>query len=162
MHRLSFRRIHSDESVTLVFCIPLRMSGGTRGAVRRARCRGANNSAEEEIPPPPTMAQVLQDIETNRLRNEHLLERVSQNTKRRHDDCVTLGDFIRATPPVFTHSKEPLNADDWLRTIERKFNALHVPEGDHVNFGLPVGRCCWCLVGRFSGYARATTCGYLA
>ncbi|XP_071678247.1 uncharacterized protein [Lolium perenne] len=80
------------------------------------------------------MAQVLNNIETNRLRNEQLLERVAQNTECRPDNCVTLGDFIRALPPVFTHPKEPLDADDWLRTIERKFNVLHVPPGERVNF----------------------------
>ncbi|KAM0842001.1 hypothetical protein ACQ4PT_058658 [Festuca glaucescens] len=103
------------------------MAGRGRG------CRGQNN-AEQELPPPPTMAQVLNNIETNRLRNEHLLVCVAQNTERRPNNCVTLGDFIRALPPVFTHSKEPLNADDWLCTIGRKFNALHVPPGECVSF----------------------------
>ncbi|KAK1661202.1 hypothetical protein QYE76_049361 [Lolium multiflorum] len=105
------------------------MAGRGRGRNRRGQ-----HNAEPELPPPPTMAQVLNNIETNRLRNEQLLERVAQNTERRPDNCVTLGDFIRALPPVFTHPKEPLDADDWLRTIERKFNALHVPPGERVNF----------------------------
>ncbi|XP_071678173.1 uncharacterized protein [Lolium perenne] len=80
------------------------------------------------------MAQVFNNIETNRLRNEQLLKRVAQNTERHPDKCVTLGDFIHALPSVFTHPKEPLDADDWLRIIERKFNALHVPPGERVNF----------------------------
>ena len=46
------------------------MSGGTRS--RRGR-----NLPEEDLLPSSKMAQVLQDIETNRLRNEHLLERVA-------------------------------------------------------------------------------------
>ena len=55
--------------------------------------------------------QVLQDIETNRLRSEHLLERVAQNTEPRVE-CVTLGKFIKSQPPVFAESKEPIDADD--------------------------------------------------
>jgi hypothetical protein len=110
------------------------MSGGTCGYAGRGHGRGARGNDEEELPPPPTMAQVLDNIETNRLRNERLLERVAQNTERRPESCATLGDFIRAMPPIFTHSREPLEADDWLRTIERKFNALHVPMNDRVNF----------------------------
>lgn len=113
----------------MIFVFLFRMAGRGRGRNRRGQ-----NNAEQELPPPPTMAQVLNNIETNRLRNEQLLERVAQNTERRPDNCVTLGDFIRALPPVFTHPKEPLDADDWLRTIERKFNALHVPPGERVNF----------------------------
>jgi len=132
-HMISFHCILSGESVAHGFCLLLRMSTGTRGSVGR-RGQGGHGNADEELPPSPTMAQVLNNIDTNRLRNERLLERVAQNTERRPDDCVTLGDFIRALPPIFTHSKEPLDADDWLRTIERKFNALHVPAGDHVNF----------------------------
>ena len=37
-------------------------------------------------------------------------------------------------PPKFADSKGPLDADDWLKTIERKFNALRVQARDHVNF----------------------------
>ena len=79
------------------------------------------------------MAQVLHDIETNCLRSEHLLERVVQNTEPRVER-VTLGSFIKAQPPVFAESQEPIDADDWLRTIERKFVALHVHDSDRVNF----------------------------
>ena len=53
--------------ISMVSAFPLRMSRGTRG-------RGRQNHGEGELPPPPTMAQVLQNIETNRLRNEQLLE----------------------------------------------------------------------------------------
>ena len=95
------------------------MSCGTRG-------RGRQNHGEGELPPPPTMAQVLQNIENNRVRTEHLLERVAQNTERRPNVCATLGDFLKAQPPFFREAKEPLDADDWLRTVERKFAALHV------------------------------------
>ena len=102
------------------------MSGGTRSHHGR-------NPPEEDLMPSPTVARVLQDIDTNRLRNEHLLQRVAQNTKPRFEG-VTLGNFIKAQPPVFAESQEPIDADDWLRTIERKFFALHVHDSDRVNF----------------------------
>ena len=72
------------------------MSGGTRSH------RGLN-PPEEYLLPSSTMVQVLQDIETNRLRSEHLLERVVQNTEPRVER-VTLGSFIKAQPPVFAES----------------------------------------------------------
>jgi hypothetical protein len=43
-------------------------------------------------------------------------------------------DFIRLTPPVFSYSTEPLDADYWLRTIERKLQAAHVAQADWVTF----------------------------
>jgi hypothetical protein len=32
-----------------------------------------------------------------------------------------LGQFQRTKPPTFSHSVEPMDADDWLKTIEKKF-----------------------------------------
>src|SRR5664279_5605337 len=102
---------------------------------RGGRGRGRhNNGAENDLPPPPTMAQVLQSIEDNRLRNEQLLEQLVQNIAHRADQGATLGGFLKSQPPVFSEANEPLEADDWLHTIERKFVALHVPDADRVNF----------------------------
>ena len=33
-------------------------------------------------------------------------------------------DFIDTRPPVFTKADEPLEADDWLRTMEQKFDLI--------------------------------------
>ena len=60
----------------MVSLLLLRMSGGTHS-------RHGRNPPEEDLLPSSKMAQVLQDIETNRLRSEHLLERVAQNTEPR-------------------------------------------------------------------------------
>ena len=98
---------------------------------RRAPIRP--NGGDEELPPPPSLAQVLATMEANRVRTEQLLEQLAKNTVRQAQ-CVTLSDFMRAQPPFFANPKEPLNADDWLRTVERKFNALHVPAAERVNF----------------------------
>ena len=32
------------------------------------------------------------------------------------------GDFMKGHPPYFSHAEDPLEADDWLRTIERQLN----------------------------------------
>ena len=33
-------------------------------------------------------------------------------------------DFTDTRPPVFTKADEPLEADDWLRTMEKKFDLI--------------------------------------
>ena len=33
-----------------------------------------------------------------------------------------LGDFMRTKPPVFSSANEPLEAEDWLHTMEKKLN----------------------------------------
>ena len=78
--------------------------------------RGGHN--DEEPPPPPTMAQVLMAIEENRGRNERLLEQLVQQNAQRNG-CNTLNEFLRSQPPTFADAKEPLEADDWLRALER-------------------------------------------
>jgi hypothetical protein len=35
-----------------------------------------------------------------------------------------LGDFQRTKPPTFSHCMEPMDADDWLKTIERKLQVV--------------------------------------
>jgi hypothetical protein len=34
--------------------------------------------------------------------------------------CDKLGEFQRTKPMTFSHSIEPMDADDWLKTIEKK------------------------------------------
>ena len=73
-------------------------------------------------------------IEENRGRNERLLEQLVQQNTRRNNECNTLTEFLRSQPPTFAYAKEPLDADDWLRALERQFAALHVPVAEQVNF----------------------------
>src|SRR4051812_29625716 len=109
------------------------MSQGTRGQIGRNQGR-TNDQEEGNLPPPPTMAQVLMEVEKNRRDSHHLLEVIARNTTQQRNELVTLNDFIRLHPPVFSYSTEPLDADDWLRSIERKLQAGHVADGDKVNY----------------------------
>jgi hypothetical protein len=36
-----------------------------------------------------------------------------------------LGDFQRTKPLTFSHVVEPMNADDWLKSIEKKLQVVH-------------------------------------
>ena len=109
------------------------MSQGTRGNLGRAHARG-NEQEEDNLPPPPSMAQVLMEIERNRRDSHALLEVIARNSTQQRNEMVTLNDFIHLRPPVFSYSTEPLAADDWLRSIERKLQAGHVADGDRVNY----------------------------
>src|SRR4051812_44745515 len=109
------------------------MSQGTRGQIGRAHGRG-NEPEEVNLPPPPTMAQVLMKVERNHRDSHHLLEVIARNTTQQRNELVSLNDFIRLHPPVFSYSTEPLDPDDWLRSIERKLHAGHVADGDRVNY----------------------------
>src|SRR3954470_1662912 len=114
--------------VDLVF----RMSHGTRGQL--GRNQGHDDPEGSGLPPPPTMAQVLMEIEKNRRDSHALLEVIARNSTQQRNEMVTLNDFIHLHPPVFSYSTEPLEADDWLRSIERKLQAGRVADNDKVTY----------------------------
>src|SRR3954463_10107058 len=95
------------------------MSQGTRGQLGRAHARG-NEPEEGDLPPLPTMAQVLIEVERNQRDSHDLLGVIDRNTAQQQNELVSLNDFINLHPPLFSYSIEPLDANDWLRSIERK------------------------------------------
>ena len=110
------------------------MASGTRG---RANARGQDNGPEDDpnnLPPPPSMVQLMAMFENNRIDNIRLLERIERNTAQHQGNQGGIRDFIRLTPPVFSYSTEPLDADYWLRTMERKLQVGHVAQADWVTF----------------------------
>jgi hypothetical protein len=46
--------------------------------------------------------------------NQHAQPQVPPSLRDR------LGDFQRTKPPTFSHVVEPMDADDWLKSIEKK------------------------------------------
>src|ERR1043165_1791123 len=109
------------------------MSQGTRGQLGHAHARG-NESEEGDLPPSPTMAPVLLEVERNRRDSHELLGVIARTTAPQRNELVSLNDFIQLHPPVFSYSTEPLDADDWLCSIERTLHSGHIADGDKVNY----------------------------
>src|SRR3954462_11048333 len=111
------------------------MSGGTRSAVLRNRDRNWNRN-DDEPPPPPSTAEVMMEAVRNRRDQTRLLELIERNTAHHRNVVVSIQDFILLKPPVFRCSSEPLETDDWLRSIERKLDTTHVALDDRVIFAV--------------------------
>src|SRR3954470_3162177 len=107
------------------------MSGGNRSAVLRNRDRDRMRN-DDEHPPPPSAAEIMMESERNRRDQTRLLELIEQNTAHHRNVVVSIQDFILLKPPVFRCSYEPLEADDWLCSIERKLDTTHVAPDDRV------------------------------
>ena len=45
-----------------------------------------------------------------------------------------LKNFQNTNPPMFSHTEEPLDADDWLKTMENNLEVAGVEENDKVLF----------------------------
>src|ERR1041385_3880369 len=92
------------------------------------------NRDDEDPPPPPSAEEIMMEAEQNRRDQTRLLERIEQNTSCQRHSVVTIQDIILINPPIFRCSSEPLDADDWLRSLERKLETAHVAPGDRVLF----------------------------
>ena len=74
------------------------------------------------LPPPPTMAEVLLQIERNRSEDKRLMLEVLARTTSAltgasgsghgggHQPCGGLAEFLRTQPPTFSSSEDPLDA----------------------------------------------------
>jgi hypothetical protein len=43
-----------------------------------------------------------------------------------------LGDFQMTKPPTFSHSMEPMDADDWLKTVDKKLQVVQCNSQEKV------------------------------
>ena len=121
----------------------------------------ANAARAEDLPQPPSLAEVMLEAERNKRETNRLLERIEQNTAHhQRTNVVSLSDFIKLHPPTFHHSVEPLDADDWLRSITHKLRSALVAEADKVTFAA-YHRPRQSMVGELWSYAPSGPCHYL-
>ena len=94
----------------------------------------ASAARDENLPHPPSLAEVMLEAERNKRETNRLLERIEQNTARhQRNDLVSINDFIKLYPPKFNHSVEPLDADDWLRSITHTLRSANVAETEKAS-----------------------------
>jgi hypothetical protein len=69
-----------------------------------------------------------------------------------------MGEFLRLKPPTFAGSSNPLDADNWLRTIKRKLEAIGCPENQRVQLATrQLSRMALAWWDTFSAAVRDTT-----
>ncbi|WVZ97287.1 LOW QUALITY PROTEIN: hypothetical protein U9M48_042836 [Paspalum notatum var. saurae] len=81
------------------------------------------NGNPPQNPPPLTVDQSFQlQMQMMATLNNAVqaLQNVQANPQpQQRDRC---GDFMKGHPPTFSHSADPLQADDWLRAVERQLD----------------------------------------
>ena len=101
------------------------------------RTRGwadTSHEGDDDLPPPlyPTPVEMMvQLLETQRFMGEVLCG-LAQNTGHGQGRDQLQGpepnqysdfkDFLDTKPPIFKEAEEPLQADEWLNTIEQKLS----------------------------------------
>ena len=89
---------------------------------------------DEDPPDQPSLAEFMLEMERNKRESNRLLARIEENTSHQHKESATIYDFISLKPPTFHHSIEPLDADDWLRSITHKLHSTNVAKDDKVTY----------------------------
>jgi hypothetical protein len=99
---------------------------------RNRNINAVNNNAENNnaVNWPLTLEQVL-------MMQAQMLQTMinMQNAKPQAPSPLPkdrLGDFQRTKPPTFSHSMEPMDADDWLKTVERKLQVVQCNNREKV------------------------------
>jgi hypothetical protein len=88
---------------------------------------GENNQNVNPPPPPlPTLEQVLamqaQMLQT--IPQTMVIMQAAQPQASPPPPRDRLRDFQRTKPPNFSHAMEPMDADDWLKSVEKKLQVI--------------------------------------
>jgi hypothetical protein len=103
---------------------------------RNRNINAENNNAENNntVNPPLTLkqvlmmqAQMLQTMQQTMVNMQNAQPQASPPPPRDR-----LGDFQRTKLPTFSHSMEPMDANDWLKTVERKLQVAQCNNQEKV------------------------------
>jgi hypothetical protein len=91
-----------------------------------------NNNANP--PPPPTLEQVLIMQAQMQQTMQQTMANIQQAPQhqpapRLHDK---LGEFQWTKRPMFSHSVEPMDDDNWLRTVKKKLQVVQCNNRERV------------------------------
>jgi hypothetical protein len=117
----------SDKTTPTTSGIGARTPLGIKGEVD-------GQGSEIHLPAPPELPLDLGQVLANQTRLIEVLTRSLEN------QCPIggkpqgrMGDFLWLKPPTFAGSSNTLDADDWLRTVKRKSEAIGCPENQRVH-----------------------------
>jgi hypothetical protein len=100
---------------------------------------GDNNGKNKQnvnppLPPLPTLEKVLamqaQMLQT--MQQTMVNMQATQPQALPPPSRDRLGDFQCAKPPTFSHAVEPMDADDWLKSIEKKLQVVQCNNSEKV------------------------------
>jgi hypothetical protein len=127
MQSCLWQMVHTRTTDDVVLDIP---DGSTlHGHGRGQPSRG--NAPPPPPHPPVSLEQLLatqNELMTLLIQNEARRGVERQQHPRYQDMNTSYSEFLVTHPPLFSGKKDPLEADDWLRTTESKFSLLHYTE----------------------------------
>jgi hypothetical protein len=108
-----------------------------------ANTRSCNTNAENDAEnnnaanPPPTLEQVLLMLSQMLQTMQQTMINMQQNQQApQPQQRYKLGEFQWTKPLTFLHSVEPIDADDWLRIVEKKLQVVQCNNKEKVLLAL--------------------------
>jgi hypothetical protein len=96
------------------------------------------NENNANPPPPPTLEQVLimqaQMPQTMQQTMANMQQAPQYQPAPQQQPRDKLGEFQRTKPLTFSHSVEPMDADDWLKIVEKKRQVVQCNNREKVLF----------------------------
>jgi hypothetical protein len=90
--------------------------------------------SETHLPAPPELPLDLAQVLANQTWLIEVLTRSLENQRPNGGrPQERMWKFLRLKPPTFAESSNLLDADDWLRTVKRKLEAIRCPENQRVH-----------------------------
>jgi hypothetical protein len=93
-------------------------------------CVATNNTENngenknQDTKPPPSPLPTLEQVLALQAQMLHTMQQTIINLYAQPQAPPSprdrLGDFQRTKPPTFSHAVEPMDADDWLKLVEKK------------------------------------------
>jgi hypothetical protein len=113
-------------SVLMCDCI-LQMSENRRKGGRRAQQEEVPQQQQQQLPPLPLMSieqMFLMQTQAVQAIGQTLaaIQQQQQAPPQPQMPRVKRAEFMRGHPPTFAHSSDPMDAEDWLRTMERELH----------------------------------------
>jgi hypothetical protein len=107
----------------------------TRNNNNNGNNNGKNNQDVNPPPPPPPtieqvlimQAQMLQTMQQTLVNMQAAQPQASPPPPRDR-----LGEFQRTKPPTFSQAMEPMDADDWLKSMEKKLQVVQCNNREKV------------------------------
>jgi hypothetical protein len=106
-----------------------------KGSARRGRGRGQAPHGKRPPQPPSHPPVSIEQLLTtqNELMSVLVQNEACRGVERpqdhHHQDMnMSYSDFLATHPPIFSRPKDPLEADNWLRTTKSKLGLLHCTE----------------------------------
>ena len=94
-----------------------------------------NNQSGQPLPDPPQLTaeqfyQLQMQFMATVNNTVQALQQAHANPPQQPRD--RRGDFLKGHPPTFSHAADPLQADDWLRAVERQLDIAQCTDQERV------------------------------